>query len=389
MKILFILLIIIILYTYIGYGILLWIIVKIKEALFKRVPFPKVTDLPEVSLLIAAYNEEDIVGDKMQNCSALNYPADKLNIVWVTDGSNDKTNELLSAYPNVEVLFQPSRKGKTAAINRAVPLIKTPITIFTDANTMLNRDAIIEIVTLFNKPDVGCVAGEKRILMDEKANSNSVGEGLYWKYESKLKELDSRLYSVVGAAGELFAIRTKLYFQMPEDTLLDDFILSLSIAEQGYRTAYCADAYAIETGSADIHEEEKRKIRIAAGGIQSMMRLLPLLNIFKYGVLSFQYISHRLLRWTITPFALFLLIPVNIWLVAKGTMTPFSWLTLLVQLLFYTCAIIGYILSKKGIKNKLFYTPYYFLFMNINVFRGFNYLRKRKGSGAWEKAKRS
>lgn len=389
MKTLFILLIIIILYTYIGYGIVLWILVKIKEILCKRVSPEKITDLPEVSLLIAAYNEEEIIPDKMRNCYSLEYPKGKLHIVWVTDGSSDRTNELLSGYPDAEVLFQPARKGKTAAINRAVPLIKTPITIFTDANTMLNSEAILHIVNEFSDPKVGCVAGEKRIQMDKDANSNSVGEGLYWKYESKLKQLDSRLYSVVGAAGELFAIRTDLYFQMPEDTLLDDFILSLSIAEKGYRTAYCADAYAIETGSADIHEEEKRKVRIAAGGIQSMLRLLPLLNIFKYGVLSFQYISHRLLRWTITPFALLLLIPVNIYLVAADIMTPFSRVTLIAQILFYLCAAIGYILSKKGINNKLLYTPYYFLFMNLNVFRGFNYLRKRKGSGAWEKAKRS
>ncbi|MGL5317878.1 MAG: glycosyltransferase family 2 protein, partial [Bacteroidales bacterium] len=152
---------------------------------------------------------------------------------------------------------------------------------------------------------------------------------------------------------------------------------------------YSSNAYAVETGSADIHEEEKRKIRIAAGGIQSILRLLPLLNIFKYGVLSFQYISHRVLRWTITPFALFLLIPVNIYLVVNNILTPWSWIFLLGQIIFYGCAFAGYMLSQKGIKNKLLYTPYYFIFMNINVFRGFNYLRKRKGNGAWEKAKRS
>ncbi|MGL5318948.1 MAG: glycosyltransferase family 2 protein, partial [Bacteroidales bacterium] len=283
MKILFIVLVCIVLYTYIGYGIVLWIMVKIKEALKKKPPLQRPSDLPEVTLLIAAYNEEEIVAEKMKNCQALNYPKDKLHIAWVTDGSNDRTNERLAEYPEVNVWHKPERKGKSAAINRAVPLVKTPITIFTDANTMLNSDSILEIVTLFTDPSVGCVAGEKRIQMDEKANSNSVGEGLYWKYESKLKELDYRLYSVVGAAGELFAIRTNLYFQMPQDTLLDDFILSLSIAKDGYRTGYSSNAYAVETGSADIHEEEKRKIRIAAGGIQSILRLLPLLNIFKYG----------------------------------------------------------------------------------------------------------
>ena len=153
------------------------------------------------------------------------------------------------------------------------------------------------LYSAFANPKVGCVAGEKRIAVQDKPNAASGGEGLYWKYESALKRLDYRLYSAVGAAGELFAIRTSLFEQMPPDTLLDDFILSLRIAMRGYKIAYSKEAYALESASLNMREEEKRKVRISAGGLQSVWRLRGLLNIFRYGILSFQYISHRVLRW--------------------------------------------------------------------------------------------
>ncbi len=373
-------------YTYLGYGILLYIMVRIKE-LFSKPAHPLLPDpLPDVTLFIAAYNEEDIVASKMDNCHTLAYPKDKLKIVWVTDGSNDRTNELLEQYPDVTVLFQPERKGKTAALNRGIKYITAPYVIFTDANTMLNKEAIHEIVRQFSNPKVGCVAGEKRV-ETKTAQGATAGEGIYWKYESALKALDFRLYSAVGAAGELFAVRTELFEQMPSDTLLDDFILSLRIAQKGYKIAYCKEAYATETASLNMKEEEKRKIRIAAGGLQSVWRLRSLFNIFRYGILSFQFVSHRVLRWTITPIILFLLIPLNILLACKGEFTYI--LLLLLQVAFYMMAYAGYIMEQKNVRNKLFFIPYYFSFMNINVIRGFFYLAGNKGNGAWAKAKRS
>lgn len=178
---------------------------------------------------------------------------------------------------------------------------------------------------------------------------------------------------------------------MKADTLLDDFILSLRIVMRGYTITYCADAYAVESGSADMHEEEKRKVRIAAGGLQSLWRLRPLLNPFRYGTFCFQYISHRALRWSLTPILLFLLLPLNIILIfTTSTPVPYAVIWLL-QTVFYLMGSWGYYLSTKHIKNKILFVPYYFLFMNINVIRGFNYLRKRKGTvnGTWEKAKRA
>ena len=191
-EILFWISLFIVFYTYIGYGIVLYILVKIKETFRKPVHYPMPADeeLPEVTLFIAAYNEEDVVDEKMQNCLALDYPADKLQIFWVTDGSNDHTNERLSHWPRATVLHQPERQGKTAALNRGMKFVTTPLVVFTDANTHLNREALREIVHAFVTPKVGCVAGEKRIAMQSKDNAASGGEGIYWKYESTLKALD-------------------------------------------------------------------------------------------------------------------------------------------------------------------------------------------------------
>lgn len=263
-QILFWLALFLVFYTHLGYGILLYTLVKLKELTVKPVKrqLPPDKLLPDVTLFITAFNEEDVVDEKMRNCLKLDYPEDKLHIVWTTDGSNDSTNERLKAWPQATVHFQPLRQGKTAAMTRGMTLVDTPLVVFTDANTMLNREAIREIVLAFEDPGVGCVAGEKRIAVQEKDGAAAGGEGIYWKYESTLKALDARLYSAVGAAGELFAIRRELFTVMEPDTLLDDFILSLRIAMQGYKIAYCTRAYAIESGSADMGEEQKRKVRI-------------------------------------------------------------------------------------------------------------------------------
>lgn len=392
-EIIFWISLIIVFYTYLGYGILLYILVKIKECFRKTVvvPMPADNSLPDLTLFIAAYNEEAVVDEKMRNSLELDYPTEKLHIFWVTDGSNDRTNELLAKWPQATVIYQPERQGKTAALNRGMQFVKTPLVVFTDANTHINREALREIVHAFANPKVGCVAGEKRIAVQVKDNAASGGEGIYWKYESTLKKLDSRLYSAAGAAGELFAIRSELFEEMATDTLLDDFILSLRIVMRGYTIAYCADAYATESGSADMREEEKRKVRIAAGGLQSIWRLRPLLNPFRYGIFSFQYVSHRVLRWSLTPILLFLLLPLNTILIFTTDSPLFYAVIWLLQALFYLMGSWGYYLSTKHIKNKILFIPYYFLFMNVNVIRGINYLRKRKGnaSGAWEKARRA
>lgn len=377
----------IIFYTYIGYGIVLFFMIKLKR-LFKKDRTTVLNDdeLPEVTLLVAAYNEMDYVHKKVENTKNLIYPKDKLHQIWVTDGSDDKTPDLLRAYGDIEVLHRPERNGKIAAMNRAMSFVKTPIVIFSDANTLLGEQSIMKIAQMFSNPKTGCVSGEKRIFNADKEAASAAGEGIYWKYESTLKRWDAELNTAVGAAGELFAIRTHLFNEVEPDTLLDDFIISLRVAMQGYKIDYDPEAYAIETASANVKEELKRKIRIAAGGIQSVVRLYPLLNIFKYGLLSFQYISHRVLRWTITPIALLLLLLVNI-ILAQSSILFTILLTL--QVLFYVSALIGWKLENKELKVKLFFIPYYFFIMNYAVYMGFVRYMRNKQSVNWERAKRA
>lgn len=385
LAILFWIFLFVVFYTYIGYGVVLLCAVRIKRLIChsRRVAPP--SELPCVTLLIAAYNEQDVVAEKMRNCLEIDYPSDRLQITWVTDGSTDDTNARLAQYDGVRVLHEPVRGGKTAALNRAMPLLTTPIVVCTDANTMINSGAVREIVWLFEDERVGCVAGEKRVAIADSAAST---EGIYWRYESKLKEWDYALNTAVGAAGELFAIRRELYEQLPDDTLLDDFIISMHIAMRGYKIAYSADAYALESASADMTEEGKRKRRIAAGGLQAVWRLRPLLNIFRYGVLSWQYVSHRVLRWSLTPLLLVTLVPMNIALVVGAEPKWLYAIMLAGQVAVYAAALCGWYLARKG-RRTLLSVPYYFVFMNLNVFRGFAYLIAHRGSGRWEKAKRA
>ena len=376
LKILFWSTLLIVFYTYLGYGILLYIIIRLKRLLAgtpRKAAQPDDTQLPSITLLICAYNEQDVVAEKMANTLAIDYPREKFRIMWVTDGSTDNTNELLKAYPEVDVVFSPERRGKSAALKHGLQELRTRYVAFTDANTMINPGAMREIARLFmSDPTIGCVSGE----------------GLYWKYESTLKRWDSELFSAMGAAGELYAMDPTLIREVPDTALLDDFMMSMYIVQDGKRIAYTPDAYAQEYGSANIFEESKRKRRIAAGGLQSIWWLRSLLNPLRYPLVSFQYISHRVLRWSVTPIAMIILLGVNVLLSILRAGTFFD-VVLALQILFYLAAFLGWLLARYGVKNKLLYTAYYFVFMNLNVFRGMAYLCTHNNSGTWEKAKRS
>jgi biofilm PGA synthesis N-glycosyltransferase PgaC len=376
-------------YTYVGYGILLFIIIKIKRAISGRKIVADVSDdqLPDCTLVIAAYNEEGIIREKIANTLGLKYPAGKLKLVFVTDGTTDKTPDIIAEYPEITLLHQPGRSGKIVAVHRAMTFVDTEIAVFTDANTMLNEEALIKICRHYADKTVGAVAGEKRVKIEATDDASAAGEGFYWKYESALKKWDSELYSVVGAAGELFSVRRDLYKPVPTDTVLDDFMISMYIARDGYRIVYEPEAYAVESASADVSEELKRKVRIAAGGIQSILRLTSLFNIFKYPVLSFQYVSHRVLRWTVTPFFMILAFLLNIIIVA-GPGGAIYQLLLTGQVLFYGLAITGFIMEKKQIRIKALFVPYYFCVMNYAVLAGIIRYFKGKQSVAWEKSQR-
>jgi biofilm PGA synthesis N-glycosyltransferase PgaC len=374
-------------YTFVGYGMLLYILIKIKRSFSKAKNFQTDAALPTVTLLVAAWNEEATIIDKIKNTLQLNYPKELLQMIFITDGSTDQTPDLIYPYEEIMLMHNAGRHGKMAAIKRAMPKVTGEIIVFSDANTFLNRDAIRELVKHYQNKKVGAVAGEKRIMVNQYADASSAGEGFYWKYESRLKKWDYELYSNVGAAGELFSIRASLYEPIESDTIIDDHMIAMRIAEKGYLIAYEPGAYASETASENTTEELKRKIRIAAGGIQSILRLKIAANPFRYPVLTFQYLSHRVLRWTITPFLLVLALLANIWIVSQHGDAFYS-LLLTAQCIFYTLALLGLLMERKNIRIKPLFIPYYFCMMNYAVAAGILRYINQNQSAAWERSQR-
>ncbi len=393
LVLLFWFLLIILLYTYIGYALILYVFLKLKGLFsYQKNWEPDSEYEPEVCLFVTAFNEKDYVHQKVENSFSLNYPKEKIQYLWITDGSDDGTPELLKKYPELEVHHSPERCGKMHAMNRGIKFVRTPIIIFSDSNTFLGKESIREIVAKFSRTEIGCVAGEKRIVNKRFDVAAGAGESLYWKMESWIKNMDAELCSAVGAVGELFAIRTELFEEVETDTLLDDFVISLRIVQKDYHIAYAPKAYAEESASLNVKEEMKRKIRIAAGGIQTIFRLKDLLNPFRYGLFSWQYFSHKVLRWTLAPVSLFLFLPVNLTLVFQqngwGTFTFYSAIFYF-QLLCYLLAAIGWFLENRSIRQKILFVPYYFVSINYAATRGIFRYFKGKQSVNWEKSKRA
>lgn len=375
-------------YTYLGYGLLLYALVRLKRIFLGKYSPPEPTNWPKVALVVPAYNEGSWIVEKAKNCLALDYPKELLDILFITDGTSDESQSLLDGIEGVRYSHLPERRGKAAAENRAMQLIDAPVVVFCDANTLLNKESIKNLVRHYENPKVGGVSGEKRILVEEKDGTTGSGEGLYWKYESTLKKWDAELWTIVGAAGELVSFRTALVEDLEEDSILDDFMQSMRIVHKGYRFMYDSDAYAMERPSADVKEELKRKYRIAAGGWQSMVRLWRILIPLPNPVLTWQYVSHRVLRWSVSALALPFLFFINVGLVILEPRLIFGF-ALLFQIAFYGIAWKGWREDQKGKKSKLGYVAYYFVLMNYAVWKGFFRYWRGEQSGVWERVKRS
>jgi poly-beta-1,6-N-acetyl-D-glucosamine synthase len=377
----------IIFYNYAGYAILLFLLNK-----FRKRKHPKsaaVDYYPSISFIVAAFNEEDCIEKKIINSIQQTYPPDKIEFIFITDGSTDATPDILKMYPSVQLLHSNERKGKTAALNRAVLNAKNEILIFSDANTILNKEACSHIAKNYSDQSVGGVAGEKKVIALEADIQNAASsEGFYWKYESLLKKLDSNFYSVVGAAGELFSVRKNLYEAVAPEVILDDFIISMKIAQKGYRVVYEPKAFAMELPSLSIEDEKKRKVRIAAGGFQAMVLLPEALFFWRHFKLTFLYISHRVLRWTLSPVCLVSAFISNFIIVI---FSPPGFYTVLffTQVLFYLSGFVYRLFPLSRRIVPILRLPYYFIFMNISVCQGFFKFLRKKQSSAWEKAKRT
>ncbi|RTL59454.1 MAG: glycosyltransferase family 2 protein [Sphingobacteriales bacterium] len=371
-------------YCFIGYTLLLWLLVLIKNFFISNNDTGRI-DLPAITFIVAAYNEKEIIKAKVQNTLSLDYPEDKLELIFITDGSDDGTDLVVKNYSRVNCMHLPQRKGKSAAINRAMETVTTPVVVFSDANTFLNKDALVKIAHQYTHEKIGGVSGEKKVELLSKKNKQGIGEGLYWKYESFLKTLESQFYSVVGSAGELFSVRTNLFKPIPTHILLDDFYTALSINKQGYKIVYEQGALATESPSASLADELKRKVRIAAGAFQVCSLFAGLLNFFKHPLFAFQFFSHKILRWYLAPLCIILLLVSNYFLTANDNIYQWIWYT---QWVFYIAAIIGWLLQKIKLVIQVLFVPYYFLFMNYCTVLGwFRYL-SGKQNVLWEKSKR-
>jgi cellulose synthase/poly-beta-1,6-N-acetylglucosamine synthase-like glycosyltransferase len=376
----------IVLYTYVGYGVIVGVLAALKR--IAKVGIHQVNEgfEPHVALVVPCYNEADILPQKVADCMALHYPKSKLDVIFITDGSTDGSEDVLKKYPQVIVLHQPERNGKAAAENRAIAHVKADFVVFCDANTKLCPDAIKQLIKHFADEKVGAVSGEKRVA-SETNNASSSGEGLYWKYESWLKKQDSDLHTTAGAAGELIAFRKACFTTLENDTILDDFVASMRIAINGFKVVYEPNAYAQETASASVSEETKRKIRIAAGAWQALFRLPKALNPFHDALLAFIYFSHKVMRWSLAPLALIALIPTGLIL----HLNVGGWFSLLwiFQLAFYFLASLGKVLEHKHVRIKLFFIPYYFVVTNYCMIAGFVRFVRGNQSVKWEKASRA
>jgi cellulose synthase/poly-beta-1,6-N-acetylglucosamine synthase-like glycosyltransferase len=304
----------------------------------------------------------------------------------VTDGSTDYSKELIQQHDFITLLHQPERRGKLAALKRAMQNVRTPVVVFSDANSMLNPGCIRAMVRHFSDEKVGGVAGEKKVLT---TNRSLIGEaeGLYWKYESFMKQQDADFNTVVGAVGELFSIRTELFHPLDDDLILDDFVFSIHICLSGYKIEYEPKAFASETPSQSLAEEEKRRVRIAAGAYQAVHYLKQHLNIFKYPRLGVQYFSGRLLRWVACPILIILALVTNIGLVIDHQGLIFYY-SLVGQSAFYLLALTGWICVVTGRRMGILAVPFYFVFMNLCLVKGFfNYVRGRQ-TILWERSMR-
>jgi len=413
----------IVFYNYAGYALIAYALTALRRRHPEKTEAEMAPFTPPISFIVAAYNEEECILEKIVNCLEQDYPAEKIEFIFVTDGSSDRTPEIVSHNPAVRLLHEDQRKGKSAAMNRAVGAACHNILIFSDANTVLNKGAVSNIARHYREEQTGGVAGEKKVIppgqqlytpggeshnapggkdhniaggRDQNIsggkdhNSPGGGEGAYWKYESRLKKIDSAFYSVVGAAGELFSVRKELYVPLEDSVVLDDFVLSLRVAEKGYRIRYEPEACATELPSFSIKDEQKRKIRIAAGGFQAMKMLGSLLKFWRQPALSFLYISHRVLRWTLSPLCFILALIANGVLVLQPDHGRLADVLLAGQILFYSLALAGWVLMQQNKRQpKAVKLAYYFVFMNISVIRGFFRYLNGGQKATWEKARRA
>jgi cellulose synthase/poly-beta-1,6-N-acetylglucosamine synthase-like glycosyltransferase len=346
-----------------------------------RHPEHKAGPLPTVSLVVAAYNEASCIRQKLENSLALDYPADRFEVVIGSDGSTDGTDDIVGACADRRVRLSPApRAGKTTVLNRCIPAAQGDIIVLSDANTMIEPEAIQALVRHFEDPEVGAVCGKLRLYNPTKKDYE---ESAYWNYESLIKFYEGKRGAVVGANGGLYAIRRRLFTQLPPSTIVDDFVIPLRILEQGYKVVYEAGAVAHEETTEDYGKEFGRRARIAAGNFQSL-RMVPGLLLPTAGFPAFAFWSHKLLRWC-APALMAVALLANLFLLDS----VFYRLTLFTQAMFYALAYLGKAGVLKGTGRRIASIAYYFVTMNLAIVVGFWRFLRNAQKAAWDRTARA
>ncbi|MDR2877615.1 MAG: glycosyltransferase family 2 protein [Chromatiales bacterium] len=365
-------------YVYVGYPALMYLVARV----FPR-PVYTGEDFPLVTVLIAAHNEQDCIEATVRNKLTQDYPAEKLDVVVVSDGSIDATDqrvvELCKAYPSrVHLIRQEPRAGKTSALNLAMPTLKGEIVVFSDANSMYAQDAVRQLVRRFADPAIGYVTG-KMVYATDGDNATGDGCSAYMRYENVLRDLESKVGSVVGVDGGIDVIRKHLYTPMRADQL-PDFVQPLHVVTQGYRVVYEAGALLREPALSSGADEYRMRVRVSLRALWALWDMRHLFNIFRYGFFSIQLASHKLLRYAVFLFLIAAAVT-NVVLVNEGVIYQ---LALAVQVAFYTLAWWGHGRSRRGIRSRIGYIPYYFMLLNLASAQAFGKFMLGKKQTVWK-----
>lgn len=350
-------------YSYIGYPILIWVLARLFGR--KLMPPESPTEWPEVSLLIAAYNEEAEIAKRIENALAMDYPREQLEIVIASDGSSDKTCEMVRSYADRGVVLfdYQERSGKPAVLNRSVPRLTGEFVAFSDANSFTEPDALKNLVRWFSDAKIGAVCG-RLVLVDSTTGQNV--DGMYWKYETFLKLCESKLGALLGSNGAIYALRREWYPSIPDNTIVDDFVIPLRAKSlQQCKIVYDKEAVAHEDTPAAIGAEFKRRSRIGAGGFQAIGLLWKLLHP-RFGWTAFTFLNHKILRW-ICPFLLIVTLLTNLALLH----IPFFRWMMAAQVLFYLLAVAGAYMPSQSKGMRLLRLTTMFTSMNAALLVGF------------------